>query len=194
MKRIRGSLLIMAAVAAAALTGCGSSAGSGTASSVSSPTTAASSSSEAGGSSGSSSMSMSTDLATAQSSLGQIIVDGRGMTVYIFDKDVANSGKSSCAGTCATIWPPVVAKGDTPSVSGVTGKVGTITATDGKSKQLTINGLPVYYFAKDSAPGDVKGQGVQNVWWVLDPAGTKISMMAPASSAPASSAPASSGY
>lgn len=116
------------------------------------------------------------------------------MTVYVFDKDVANSGKSSCAGTCATLWPPVVAKSDTPSVSGVTGKVGTITATDG-SKQLTINGLPVYYFAKDSAPGDVKGQGVQNVWWVLDPAGTKISMMAPASSAPASSsAPANSGY
>jgi predicted lipoprotein with Yx(FWY)xxD motif len=192
MKRIRGSLLIMAAVAAAALTGCGSTASSGTASSVSSPTTAASSSSsESGGSSGSSTS--SADLATAQSSLGQIIVDGRGMSVYVFDKDVANSGKSSCTGACLTAWPPVVAKGDAPSMSGITGKVGTITTADG-TKQLTINGLPVYYFAKDSAPGDVKGQGVLNLWWVLDPAGAKISMM-PGSMAPtSSSAPANSGY
>lgn len=190
MKRFRGSFLIMAAVAAAALAGCGSTAGSGTSSGVSSPTTAASSSSSGSGSSGSSSAS-ATDLATAKSSLGQIIVDGRGMTVYVFDKDVADSGKSNCTGGCASLWPAAVAKSDTPSVSGVTGKVGTITTAAG-TKQLTINGLPAYTFSKDSASGDVQGQAFMKLWWVLDPAGAKVSTM-PEPSTPTSSAPANNG-
>ncbi|MDQ6755253.1 MAG: hypothetical protein M3017_18070 [Actinomycetota bacterium] len=195
MKRFRGSFLIMAAVAAAALAGCGSTAGSGTSSGVSAPATAASSSSSDSGSSGSGSASAG-DLSVAKSSLGQIVVDGRGMTVYVFDKDVADSGKSNCTGGCASLWPAVVAMSDTPAVSGVTGKVGTITTTAG-TKQLTINGLPVYTFTKDSAAGDVQGQGFMKLWWVLDPAGAKVSAMpepsAPASMAPTSSAPADNG-
>ncbi len=194
MKRFRGSFLIMAAVAAAALAGCGSTAGNGTSSGVSSPTTAASSSSSSG--SGSSGSSSAADLTAAKSSLGQIIVDGKGMTVYAFDKDVADSGKSNCTGGCASLWPAVVAKSGTPSVSGVTGKVGTITTAAG-TKQLTINGLPVYTFSKDDSAGDVYGQGFMKLWWVLDPAGAKVSTTpapsAPASSAPSSSAPANNG-
>jgi predicted lipoprotein with Yx(FWY)xxD motif len=113
------------------------------------------------------------------------------MTVYAFDKDVANSGKSSCTGGCASLWPPVAAMSATPSVSGVTGKVGTITTAAG-TKQLTINGLPVYTFSKDSAPGDVQGQGFMKLWWALDPAGAKVSTL-PEPSTPASSAPANNG-
>jgi predicted lipoprotein with Yx(FWY)xxD motif len=58
-------------------------------------------------------------------------------------------------------------------VDGVTGDLGTITATDG-STQITLNGLPLYYFKGDSAPGDVNGQAVQNVWWVVSPTGAAI--------------------
>jgi predicted lipoprotein with Yx(FWY)xxD motif len=113
------------------------------------------------------------DLMVAESSLGEIVVDGEGMTVYVFDNDTADSGESSCAGDCAAAWPAVSPAADEPVVDGVTGEVGTITGTDG-NPQLTINGLPVYYFANDSAPGDVNGQGVNGVWWVISPSGEKI--------------------
>jgi predicted lipoprotein with Yx(FWY)xxD motif len=114
----------------------------------------------------------SVDLMTADSSLGEIVVDGKGMTVYVFDNDTPGSDSSSCEGDCAAEWPAVSPASDEPAVEGVTGEVGTITGTDG-NPQLTINGLPVYYFAQDSAPGDVKGQGVNGVWWVVSPSGEK---------------------
>ncbi|WP_246854824.1 hypothetical protein [Naasia sp. SYSU D00057] len=95
------------------------------------------------------------------------------MTVYSFDNDTAGSGTSSCSGQCLVNWPPVPPSADPPAVEGVTGEVGTITATDG-STQLTLNGLPLYYFKGDSAPGDVNGQAVQDVWWVVSPSGEAI--------------------
>ncbi|UOQ88625.1 hypothetical protein MUN74_15320 [Agromyces endophyticus] len=113
-------------------------------------------------------------LATADSSLGQIVVDGTGMTVYMFDTDTQGSGKSSCEGQCATNWPAVTTDSDAPQVEGVTGEVGTITGVDG-STQVTLNGWPLYTYAGDSAAGDVNGQGVGGVWWVLSPTGDKIS-------------------
>lgn len=173
MKRFRGSVLITAALAAAALAGCGSTSGGAAPSSVTGATTAATATGGASQGSSGSAPASTTDLATAKSSLGQIIVDGRGMSVYVFDKDVANSGKSSCTGGCLTLWPPVIAKGSTPSVSGIAGKIGTLTTADG-TKQLTVNGLPVYYYSKDTEAGDVYGQGVANLWWVLSPSGEKI--------------------
>jgi len=115
----------------------------------------------------------SADLKVASSSLGDIVVDGKGMTVYFFDKDTAGSGTSACAGQCLVNWPPVPAAGSTPKADGVTGELGTIKATDG-STQITLNGLPLYYFKGDSAPGDVNGQKVQDVWWVVSPTGTAI--------------------
>lgn len=116
---------------------------------------------------------MSVDLATAETELGTIVVDGDGMTAYYFSKDVKDSGTSACAGDCLTAWPPITTESDTPTVEGVTGEVGTITATDG-STQITIDGRPVYTFAQDTAPGDVNGQGVNEVWWVIAPDGTEI--------------------
>ncbi|WP_104126791.1 hypothetical protein [Cryobacterium sp. Y57] len=112
-------------------------------------------------------------LATADSSLGKIVVDTAGMTLYVFDKDVANSGASTCEGECLVKWPAVVAESDTPTVDGVTGKVGVITRTDG-TKQVTLAGLPLYYWAGDSAAGDTTGEGVGGVWWVVAPNGDKI--------------------
>jgi predicted lipoprotein with Yx(FWY)xxD motif len=112
-------------------------------------------------------------LKVASSTLGTIVVSDSGMTVYQFTKDVKDSGKSSCTGGCLAAWPPVLTTADTPALSGVTGKVGTITTPEG-AKQVTLNGLPLYYWAQDSAPGDVTGQGVQNVWYVVAPNGEMI--------------------
>ena len=113
------------------------------------------------------------DLATADSSLGTIVVDGTGMTAYYFTKDTKDSGVSACSGDCATAWPAIESASDTPTVDGVTGTVGVIPAADG-GHQITINGLPIYTFAKDAAAGDVNGQGVGGVWWVIAPDGTQI--------------------
>ncbi|WP_427005116.1 COG4315 family predicted lipoprotein [Pseudarthrobacter sp. H2] len=96
------------------------------------------------------------------------------MTAYYFDKDTANSGKSACTGGCAAMWPAVKAASSRPEVDGVTGKAGTITRDDG-TMQVTVNGLPVYTYSKDTAPGDVKGQGVGGIWWAVAPDGDKVS-------------------
>jgi len=111
-------------------------------------------------------------LATAESALGTIVVDGDGMTVYEFDSDTQGGDSSTCTGQCATNWPAVPGS-DAPELDGITGMVGTITGIDGEP-QLTLNGWPLYYFAGDAAPGDTNGQGVGGVWWVLTPAGELI--------------------
>ncbi len=95
------------------------------------------------------------------------------MTAYFFDKDKAGSGTSACTGQCAALWPAITAASGTPSVTGITGTVGTITGVAG-GKQITINGRPIYTYAKDTAPGETKGQGVNGVWYVISPAGDEL--------------------
>ena len=97
------------------------------------------------------------DLVPLKKSNG-VLVDAKGMTVYTFDKDAANGGKSACTGSCATNWPPVSA-GDTQPAA----PYSTITREDG-SKQLTYNGKPLYTFAKDKKPGDKTGDKRLNAW------------------------------
>jgi predicted lipoprotein with Yx(FWY)xxD motif len=113
------------------------------------------------------------DLKIASSSLGDIVVDGKGMSVYYYTKDVKDSGTSTCTGGCLTAWPQLLTTSDEPKVEGVTGTVGTITTPEG-AKQVTLNGLPLYYFAKDTKAGDILGQGVNDVWYLADPAGEMI--------------------
>ncbi|MBN9376221.1 MAG: hypothetical protein J0I40_12700, partial [Cellulomonas sp.] len=123
---------------------------------------------------GSASAAMSGDvLSTRSSSLGTIIVDANGMTVYEFGKDTQGATTSACTGSCAAIWPEVHAGTGTPQVSGVTGTIGTITGVDGQ-KQVTLNGWPLYTFAHDTAPGDTNGQNFQNLWWALTPSGQHV--------------------
>ena len=118
-------------------------------------------------------------LGTADSSLGTIVVDGQGMTVYYYDKDTKGSGTSACEGECAAAWPAVHAASAEPDAEGVTAEVGTITGVDGEL-QVTVDGRPVYTYAADLAAGDVSGQGVNDVWWVVAPDGTEIMDAAPA--------------
>ena len=105
---------------------------------------------------------------TAKGPLGTILVDGKGMTIYLFAPDKA--GKSVCYGSCATYWPPVPAPATLPaSLPGVTGMLGTTTRTDG-SKQLTVAGHPLYTYAGDSKAGQTKGQNLDingGLWTVV---------------------------
>ncbi len=102
--------------------------------------------------------------------LGTVLVAGsNGMTVYTFTKDVKDSGTSTCTGGCLTKWPALtVAAGATPvGGAGVTGKLGTITRADNSALQVTYNGLPLYFFQGDKAPGD--GNGVYTNWLAVKP-------------------------
>lgn len=117
-------------------------------------------------------------LHTASTSLGEIVVDGAGMTAYIFDEDVAGSGESSCSGSCARLWPAITTDSATPEIEGITGTISTIDSAAG-GKQVTINGSPLYTYAGDGAPGDTTGQGYDGTWWVVDASGTKVTEAPP---------------
>jgi predicted lipoprotein with Yx(FWY)xxD motif len=108
------------------------------------------------------------------SALGNILVDSQGMTLYVFDRD--SPDMSSCTGECLVNWPPftVAAAGDLNAGEGVTGQLGTITREDDGTTQVTINGMPLYYYHEDAQAGDTNGQAVGEVWWVVDAAGNKI--------------------
>ena len=93
-----------------------------------------------------------------------VLVGPNGMTLYTFDKDEAGSGKSVCNGPCATNWPPLMAA----TSDAAQGDFSVITRDDG-SKQWAIKGKPVYYWVKDSKPGDKTGDGFNKVWHVARP-------------------------
>jgi predicted lipoprotein with Yx(FWY)xxD motif len=128
-------------------------------------------------------------LSTIQSAtLGNIVVDGRGHTVYRYDKDSASPPTSNCTAACASLWPPVPAPSGAMQLRGVDPSVvGTITRADG-TKQLTLGGWPLYEFAGDVSQGIVKGEAYQHIWWAVTPAGLKATAQpgAAASSAPSS--------
>ncbi|GGH96915.1 hypothetical protein ACFFGR_00265 [Arthrobacter liuii] len=182
MKHHLGAGLAILALAAA-LTGCGGS--TGTTPAATSPATGTATSSTGASPSGASSSSASTtsasasragvavELKTASSTAGSIVVDAKGMSLYLFAKDTKDSGTSACTGSCLVQWTPLTTTSGSPAADGVTGKLGTITSPDGK-KQVTLNGMPLYYFAKDTKPGDILGQGVGGVWYLSDPSGAMI--------------------
>jgi predicted lipoprotein with Yx(FWY)xxD motif len=149
-------ILVLAACSGAATTTPASQA----ASQAAPPSTAASTApSTASSEAPSAATSGATVEAKTVGSIGTKLVAGsNGMTVYTFTKDVKDSGKSNCNGDCAVTWPPLAAPASgTPTAgAGVTGKLGTITRDDG-SVQVTYNGLPLYFFKNDHAPGDANG-------------------------------------
>ena len=112
--------------------------------------------------------------------LGQFLTDGEGMTLYIFTKDEMGSGKSVCNDDCAVKWPPFYAADDAALPEGVPGELSTIIRDDG-SEQTAYNGMPLYYWYEDTAPGDTTGQGVGDVWWVAS-VGEMGAMASPAAS------------
>jgi predicted lipoprotein with Yx(FWY)xxD motif len=107
---------------------------------------------------------------TADSELGTILVDGDGMTLYLFTNDSPDT--SVCEGDCLVAWPPL--EGEATAGEGVDESLlGSFERSDG-STQASYNGWPLYYWAQDTEPGDVTGQGVNDVWWVVSPEGEPI--------------------
>jgi predicted lipoprotein with Yx(FWY)xxD motif len=159
---------LMAVTAASLLTlsACGSSS-STTASPPSSGTNANAAAQAASG------------LHVADTSLGKVLADAGGNTVYRFSTD--SSGRSTCNSTCLQYWPPV-APGKAAST--VTGKVASTATTTG-GKVATVAGWPVYTFSQDQKPGDVRGEGFSDfggVWYAVSPSGQPVKNAAGSSS------------
>jgi predicted lipoprotein with Yx(FWY)xxD motif len=171
----RAALIAASGAAVAALVaGCGSSGSSGSGSAASTAPAAPSSGAGTATGSGTGQSAGAVVLQTASSAFGTIVTDGNGFTLYRFDHDTASPSASNCNGSCATLWPPVVSTGGTPQLKGVDAKlVSTVTRADG-TKQVTLNGWPLYRYSPDAKPGDTKGQGFGGIWFVTAPNGSKI--------------------
>ncbi len=104
--------------------------------------------------------------------LGKFLADENGRSLYMFTKDTKDT--SNCYGKCEAAWPPLLTTGQPALQEGVDSKLlGTIKRKDG-STQVTYNGMPLYYYAPDLKAGDVNGQGVGSVWYVVAPDGSVI--------------------
>jgi predicted lipoprotein with Yx(FWY)xxD motif len=165
----------MTAVAAGALVlaGCGGGTSGGSTASGGGTSSGSGMSSGSGTSSSGGAASSGAELATAQTPLGTVVVDKSGRTVYAFDQDTPGSGKSSCTGTCASLWPAVTTSSSSPSMGSLTGTVATIPAAGGK-QQLTLDGHPLYTYSGDSKAGQVNGEGIMGIWWAVSPSGQKV--------------------
>jgi predicted lipoprotein with Yx(FWY)xxD motif len=114
-------------------------------------------------------------LGSASSSLGRIVVDGRGRTLYLFEKD--RNRRSACYGACARYWPPLLSHGKPMARAGVKQSlIGTTRRRNGR-KQVTYAGHPLYRYVGDTRPGETNGAGLQDFgggWDPISPAGRKI--------------------
>jgi len=112
---------------------------------------------------------------TARTGLGQVIVDSRGRTLYLFEKD--RRGHSACSGICANYWPPLLTSGKPTAIAGAKGSLlGTIRRADG-TRQVTFAGRPLYLFAGDTKRGQTNGEGLRDFgagWYAMSPSGHKI--------------------
>ncbi len=106
----------------------------------------------------------------ATGTLGEYLTDGEGNTLYVFLPD--DAGPSTCTDACAATWPPLV--GAAAPKQGVDASLLGTAERDDSADQVTYNGWPLYLFSGDSAAGDINGQGVSDVWFVIDPAGVVV--------------------
>ena len=115
-----------------------------------------------------------TVVTTAQGAPGTFLTDATGMSLYLFTNDTP--GVSNCTGDCLAAWPALLTDGAPVAGDGVDGSLLGTTAREDGSVQVTYNGWPLYYFAGDAAPGALEGQGVNDVWFVVSPAGEMLMM------------------
>jgi len=167
MKRKLTMFIAAAAPLAIALiaAGCGSSAGGYS----SAPYGSAAQASAPSGSDG------AARVGVANSTLGRIVVDNKGRTLYLFEKD--KNRRSACYGLCTTYWPPLLTHGKPVARTGVRQSLLGVTRRANGSEQVTYAGHPLYRFVEDRQAGQTKGEGLQEFgggWEVLSPAGKKI--------------------
>lgn len=133
------------------------------------PSASASASGQAAGAPATSALSTS-DLG----SLGTVVTDQDGRTLYLFTNDSRNPSTTTCTGACAAKWPPAVVGQDSVKVSGIdTSLLGTLTRPDG-TKQITLNGWALYRFSGDAKAGDANGEGVGGTWFAVAAQGKKV--------------------
>ena len=110
-----------------------------------------------------------------ETGLGQVLVDARGMTLYLFEADTGSA--STCYGRCTQNWPPLHTMGAPTGGSGtMQALLGSSSRKDGTA-QVTYNGHPLYFFVGDSKPGDTHGEGINafgGSWYVVSASGAKI--------------------
>jgi predicted lipoprotein with Yx(FWY)xxD motif len=90
------------------------------------------------------------------------LVGANGMTLYTFDRDTANSGKSTCNGPCATLWPPLMATASDRA----SGDWSVVVRDDG-SRQWAYKGRPLYYYQNDKQAGERAGDNFRDVWHIV---------------------------
>jgi predicted lipoprotein with Yx(FWY)xxD motif len=164
-REIRWAAMVM--VAALVFAGCGDDSDSDSAGTTGGTT-------GGGGTTTSAPASATTALATAdvsvgESSLGEILVDADGLSLYVFMNDTA--GTSTCVDACAQAWPPLIATSVSVADDLAAADFSLVARPDG-TQQLAVKGMPLYGFAGDNAPGDTSGQGQNGVWYVVSPDGT----------------------
>jgi predicted lipoprotein with Yx(FWY)xxD motif len=111
-------------------------------------------------------------VAVASTGLGEVLVDAKGRTLYVFTKDKGD--QSVCSGKCAVAWPALTVTGAATPGTGVEASLLSTSKQANGSSQVTYGGKPLYYFAGDKAPGDTKGQGLNGVWWVVKGDGSLV--------------------
>jgi predicted lipoprotein with Yx(FWY)xxD motif len=162
------SLLAASGVLAIVAAACSASSTGGSApASAQAPTAAPSAAASAEGSGAAGEV---YEVKVATGAMGSYITGEDGKTLYVFTADSPN--KSTCADTCAANWPAfTLDDGETVKAGdGVTGALTTFARADGKM-QVAINGLPLYYFGKDTKAGDTGGQGIGGKWFAASPTG-----------------------
>ena len=111
-------------------------------------------------------MAQSTNLRTENTSAGTVLATSHGMTLYYYSRDKPGSGRSSCTGGCASVWPPLTGAAQAPAGVTLPGPIGSITRPGGM-RQVTVNGFPLYTYADDKSPGQVTGNGAGGAWHVI---------------------------
>jgi predicted lipoprotein with Yx(FWY)xxD motif len=160
----------VAAFAAIALAACSSSSKTSSDTTPTTPAPAATTTTVAPAAGGSGATVTAATVQVGNSKFGKILVDGKGMTLYVDEKD--KPGAPNCTGVCLTAWPPLVAPASPTYGPGVTASLyTTVTASDG-TKQIAVKGFPLYTWMGDKKPGDVTGQDV-NGFYVVQTSGTK---------------------
>ncbi len=117
-----------------------------------------------------------TTISTTSTSLGMVLTDPRGYTLYYFLPE-KNSTLGACTGACLTTWPPLAVTGAPTAASGVTGALATVPVmVNGASvTEVTYNGWPLHTFANDTAPGQTNGNGIAGMWFAAMPGTTSSS-------------------
>jgi predicted lipoprotein with Yx(FWY)xxD motif len=181
MRGYLAAIAILAIVAAILAAGCGggkssadktatavAKAGAATATKPATTPTVAATATKAAAATNTPSAATSTVKIGQVASIGSVLTNPAGLTLYTFKDDVRNSGQSLVPAAIAPNWPPLTVTGTPVAPSGLPGQLGSFTRPDGTT-QVMYNGMPLYTFVGDTQPGQANGQGLLNLWFAATP-------------------------